>query len=68
MFSSGRGVAKDDREAVAWFRKSAGKGYAEAQFALGLAYRDGEGVDRNLNEAAGWFRKSGRRRRGQESE
>ena len=36
MHARGRGVAKDAREAVAWWRKSAEQGYAEAQCALGF--------------------------------
>jgi TPR repeat protein len=58
MYSFGIGVAKDEREGVAWWRKSAEQGYAEAQRDLGCAYREGQGVDKNVNEAAGWFRKS----------
>jgi TPR repeat protein len=58
MHYSGRGVAKDAREGVAWWRKSAEQGYAEGQCNLGTAYCDGVGVDKNMNEAVGWFRKS----------
>jgi hypothetical protein len=61
--SNGISVAEDDHETVAWWRKSAEQGYAEAQCALGEAYRDGEGVDQNLNEAAGCATRRRRRRR-----
>ncbi|MGH8710693.1 MAG: tetratricopeptide repeat protein, partial [Burkholderiales bacterium] len=44
MYSKGRGVAKDDAEAVKWYRKAAEQGLATAQFNLGLKYERGEGV------------------------
>ncbi|MCL2725942.1 MAG: SEL1-like repeat protein [Polyangiaceae bacterium] len=34
MYSEGRGVAKDEAEAVKWWRKAAEQGYEEAQSAL----------------------------------
>ena len=35
----GRGVAKDEVEAVKWFRKAAEQNYAQAQFFLGSLLR-----------------------------
>ena len=34
------------------------KGDAEAQFELGILYKDGQGFEQNLSEAATWFRKA----------
>ena len=34
-YADDKGVTKDEREAVKWFRKAAEQGYAEAQFNLG---------------------------------
>ena len=45
-------------EAVKWYRKSAEKGYAPAQYNLGLMYQYGLGVKKNKGEAQRWFRKS----------
>ncbi len=38
MYNTGRGVAQDYKQAVAWFRKAAEQGDAMAQFNLGLMY------------------------------
>ncbi len=38
MYENGEGVAKDDKQAVYWYRKAADQGYASAQYNLGLMY------------------------------
>ena len=38
MYGDGLGVAKDEAEAVKWYRKAADQGYATAQFNLGVIY------------------------------
>jgi TPR repeat protein len=70
MYRDGRGVEKNGREAVAWFRKAADQGYAlaqryladqgiaPAQRDLGAMYMDGRGVEKNEREAVAWFRKA----------
>ena len=58
MYSSGQGVARDDAEAVRWFRKAAEQGDATAQNDLGKAYATGEGAARDQGQAARWFRKA----------
>lgn len=45
-------------ESVKWYRKAAECGHADAQFNLGLCYRDGYGVDEDMEEAAKWHRKA----------
>ena len=37
-YEKGEGVAKDEVEAVKWFRKAAEQNFAEAQFDLGVCY------------------------------
>jgi len=44
MYANGKGVLKDDEEAVKWYRKAAVQGNAKAQFNLGIAYENGLGV------------------------
>ena len=44
MYANGRGVLKDDAEAVRWYRLAAEQGKADAQFNLGLMYATGRGV------------------------
>jgi hypothetical protein len=45
-------------EAVAWYRKAAEQGHAEAQCNLGVSYSTGEGAERDLVEAVTWYRKA----------
>ena len=57
-YDNGEGVAKDQVEAVKWFRKAADQGLAEAQGNLGVCYRNGKGVAKDQVEAVKWFRKA----------
>ena len=54
----GEGVAQDYAHAVAWWRKAAEQGDADAQRALGHACADGLGVPQDHVEAAIWFRRA----------
>jgi TPR repeat protein len=51
-------VAKDEAEAVKWYRKAAEQGNAGAQFNLGFCYAYGQGVVKNEAEAVKWYRKA----------
>ena len=65
-YSTGRGVQRNDREAVGWYRKAAEQGHAQAQYALGVMYANGPrfvclyrcGVARDDTEAVAWYRKA----------
>ena len=57
-YASGQGVAKDEGEAVKWFRKAADQNFAAAQYALGLCYANGQGVAKDEVQAVKWFRKA----------
>ena len=52
------GSSQDYGQAVAWFRRAAAQGLAEAEFALGLMYRHGRGVRQDEAEAARWYRRA----------
>ena len=58
MYDTGNGVAKDEAEAVKWYRKAADQGHAIAQFNLGLMYDNGNGVALDEAEAVKWYRKA----------
>src|ERR671918_83753 len=58
FFSGILGVAKDEAEAVKWFRKAAEQNLADAQFSLGVCYAIGQGVAKDDAEAVKWFRKA----------
>jgi hypothetical protein len=57
-YTNGEGVAKDQVEAVKWFRKAAEQNLARAQKNLGICYDKGEGVAKDQVEAVKWFRKA----------
>jgi TPR repeat protein len=59
MYAYGRGVAKDEAEAVKWYRKAADQGRANAQNGLGVMYAKGQGVPKDETEAYKWFLLSG---------
>jgi len=58
MYADGEGVAKNEAEAVKWYRKAADQGLAEAQFNLGNMYREGLGVVKDEAEAVKLYRKA----------
>ena len=57
-YDEGKDVAKDQVEAVKWYRKAAEHDYAEAQYNLGVCYSKGEGVAKDQVEAVKWVRKA----------
>ncbi len=52
---SGEGVAKNDGEAVIWFRKAAEQGLANAQGMLGIMYAKGQAVPQDYVLAYMWL-------------
>ena len=47
-----QGVKQDDKEAVAWYKKAAAQGLANAQTNLGAMYVDGTGVPQDFGIVA----------------
>ena len=43
---------------MAWFRKAAAQGHADAQFYVGWLYWKGQGAAQNDEEAMKWYRKA----------
>ena len=56
MYHEGKGVPRDAKEAVKWYRLAADQGDPAAQFSLGVIYASGDGVPRDYKEAARWYR------------
>ena len=57
-YVDGKGVTKDDKEAVKWWRKAAKQNNARAQYGLGIMYDTGRGVLEDDKEAVKWYRKA----------
>ena len=51
-------MPKDLGKAAELFQKAADQGYPNAQYELGVSYRDGEGVPKDLGKAAELFKKA----------
>jgi TPR repeat protein len=56
MYRFGKGVSRDSKLAVVWYRKAAEQGYAQAQMALGLKYAKGCGVPYDRVQAYVWLK------------
>ncbi len=51
----GRGVTKNDRQALQLWQASADQGYPKAMHFMGVAYRRGIGVRKHAEKALSWF-------------
>jgi len=58
MYTDGKGVTQDYKEAFNWFRKAAEQGFGNAQHNIAVTYADGKGVVQDYKEAVNWFRKA----------
>ena len=58
MYEKGIGVAKDEKEAVVWYGKSAALGNSAAQFNLGVMYENGRGTAVDFAKAREWYSKA----------
>lgn len=48
-------ITPDHKKAIYWWSQAANKGYADAQFLLGMAYDSGKAVPKNPVEARRWY-------------
>lgn len=58
MYEQGIGVAKDEKEAVVWYGKSATQGNSAAQYNLGVLYENGRGTKIDYTKANELYRKA----------
>ncbi|HQR51027.1 MAG TPA: tetratricopeptide repeat protein [Methylophilaceae bacterium] len=56
LYENGFAVAKDLKQAAAWYLKAAKQGNSDAQYNLGAMYEHGVGMPVNYPEAARWYR------------
>ena len=62
LYEFGTGVPANDATAVQWYRKAAEKGFAPAQFSLGLCYVHGKGVPQDYHQAVAWYESAAQQR------
>lgn len=55
MYYCGRGVSKDYKQAIKWYKMAAEQGDAMAQYQVGFFYQQGIGVKQDMYEAIKWF-------------
>ena len=60
MHEYGRGLQRDDVEAVNWYIRAAEQDHSDAQYRLGVLYENGWGVTPDPSEAAHWYMKAAR--------
>jgi len=58
FYSSGKGLPKDDSQALKWWRLAANGGDLESFEIIGSAYLNGSGVKPDIQEAERWYRKA----------
>ena len=60
MYECGDGVMQDYDEALQWYLMAAEQGYGDAQFRLGMMYKEGLGVEEDEAEAVMYLWLGGR--------
>jgi len=57
-YEYGKGIAKDETQAVYWYKKAAEQGDADAQLDLGMCYNNGTGIAKDEVQAVYWYKKA----------
>jgi TPR repeat protein len=58
MYEYGKGIEQDYEKAVQWYKKAAEKGYARAEYNLGVMFEHGKGVEQDYEKAVQWYMKA----------
>lgn len=58
LYEAGDGVARDQAQSLAWYRRAALQGEPGAEAEIGGYYEEGDGVPDDWVEAAAWYRRS----------
>jgi len=58
LYFQGKGVEKNEKEALSWFMKAAAQGVPESETNIGEMYKHGLGVEKDRAKALSWFMKA----------
>ena len=58
IYTEGRAVAADPKEAAVWYERAAAQGFAPAQYRLGNLYETGTGIEKDLEMARLWYQRA----------
>ena len=58
LYTDGKGVPSDMKQAASWYQLSADRGFAPAQYRLASMYEKGNGIDRDLAKAKDYYEKA----------
>ncbi|HGT2643467.1 TPA: tetratricopeptide repeat protein [Legionella pneumophila] len=58
MYTQGKGITQDYKQAFKWFSRAAEQGHSAAQNNLGSLYLSGDGINQDNEQALKWFSKA----------
>ena len=58
IYSEGRAVPQDYKQAEVWYERAAAQGFGPAQYRLGNLYENGKGVTKDLEQARLWYQRA----------
>ncbi|MDR3476316.1 MAG: peptidoglycan-binding protein [Devosia sp.] len=58
IYSEGRAVPQDFKQAAIWYERAAAQGFGPAQYRLGNLYENGKGVGKDLEQARLWYQRA----------
>jgi localization factor PodJL len=58
IYSEGRAIPQDFKEAGIWYERAGAQGFAPAQYRLGNLYESGKGVAKDLEQARLWYQRA----------
>jgi len=58
LYETGKGITKNESQAVKWYEESAKLHYPKAQYNLAVMYLYGRGVEKDKSKAKFWFEKT----------
>jgi localization factor PodJL len=58
IYSEGRAVPQDNKQAATWYERAAAQGFAPAEYRLGNLYETGSGIAKDPEQARLWYQRA----------